>query len=95
MRLIATRKSQQRDALVDPWTVVNFSSGLATGLAEVSLGKAIGLIVLYEVGRSVLSSGKVKLFATPQQEIPENQVVDALVYLLGWKLGHAYHRSET
>jgi hypothetical protein len=93
MRLIATKKSQ-RDAVVDPWTAVSFGTGLATGLAEVSLGKAIGLIVAYEFASSVLTSKQVALFAPARREPAENQVVDALVYLVGWRLGTRWNRSE-
>jgi hypothetical protein len=34
MRIVATEKAHQNRAVVDPWTVVHFASGLALGLVN-------------------------------------------------------------
>jgi hypothetical protein len=35
MRIVALKKSDQNHAVIDPWTVVHFSTGLAIGLMNV------------------------------------------------------------
>ena len=49
MRLLATRKSEQNQATVDPWTVVHLSAGLALGLVGASLRWSLAAAITYEV----------------------------------------------
>ena len=47
--LIARSKADQNTAVLDPWTVVHFGVGLASGLVGLSAGASLTGAVLYEV----------------------------------------------
>jgi len=85
MKVVATRKDDQNVAALDPWTLVHFSSGLALGLMEVSLDKAIGVAVGYELGQD--------LFETSRPERPVNAVMDLVAFGVGHWLGGIWNRT--
>ena len=92
--LVATRKSDQNQALIDPWTAVHFGFGLAAGLMEVPWWLSIGGAVAYEVFEQQLertSAGKA-WFKTSGPESFGNAAVDVGVYAVGMYLGNAYNR---
>lgn len=95
MKLLATRKTDQNEAVVDPWTVVHFSSGLALGLIDLSLRKALPAAIAYELLEQVLERREVgqKLFVTSGPESLSNAVMDTAVFALGHWLGQNWNGS--
>lgn len=49
MKLVATRKSEQNTAALDPWTIVHLGTGLASGLMGVGFWTTFGGAVAYEI----------------------------------------------
>lgn len=95
MRLVATRKSQQNRAVLDPWSAVHFSSGLASGLIEAPFLPVLTLAVAYEVAEQYFErhpAGK-RLFKTSGPESSMNAVLDVVVFVGGYWLGRDYNRS--
>lgn len=95
MKPIATEKSQQNRAALDPWTAVHFSSGLALGLMEVPLVPALGLSLVYEAAEQVLERRDVgkDLFETSGPESLSNALVDVLVMVAGHRLGRLWNST--
>lgn len=95
MKIFAERKSEQNRAVVDPWTVVHFSAGLAMGLVNVPFGRSMVAAVAYEGIEQVFErhpDGQ-KFFVTHGPEVPMNAVVDVAVFALGHYLGTRWNRS--
>ena len=95
MDLIAWKKSQQNSSLLDPWSLVHFSTGLAVGLMGIGMGPAITGAVLYELAERPFEKadfGK-NFFNVSKPESPANSVVDVLVYSIGVLAGHRFNRS--
>jgi len=95
MRIVALKKSQQNHSVIDPWTIVHFSTGLAVGLMNVPFGRSVAAAVVYEgveqfVERHPLGQD---LLVTHGPEIPMNAVVDVTVFALGHYLGTLWNRS--
>jgi len=93
MKLLATRKSEQNRAALDPWTVVHFSTGLALGLMNADRSKAVGAAVGYELMEQYVERtdwGK-DLFETTRPEVPLNAVVDVAVFAVGHWLGRRWN----
>lgn len=95
MKIVATRKAEQNRAVLDPWTVVHFAAGLASGLVNAPLRVTLPLAVLYEVGEYVLESNDVgqEIFDTSGPEAVPNAVVDVAVFALGHELGSRWNRA--
>lgn len=95
MKIVATRKAEQNRAVLDPWTVVHFAAGLASGLVNAPLRVTLPLAVLYEVGEYVLESNDVgqDIFDTSGPEAVPNAVVDVAVFALGHGLGSRWNRT--
>ncbi len=93
--IVATRKSEQSVALIDPWTAVHGGTGLAAGLLGVPMTWALGVAIAYEgieyltqrspEGRNMWNVSKPERFG--------NQVVDVLVFAGGVYLGHKYNQT--
>jgi hypothetical protein len=95
LQLIATRKSEQNEAVVDPWTAVHFAAGLALGLVRFPFVHAVIGAALYEGAEQVMERSKVgqEAFHTSGPEIPMNAVVDIAVLALGHWLGTVWNDS--
>ncbi len=95
MKVIATRKSEQNNAAIDPWTVVHFGIGLGAGLMDFGFWKMMAVGAAYEIFEQALERsdfGK-DLFKTSGPENIPNVAVDLSVYALGIWLGHRWNRS--
>lgn len=95
MKFVATRKSEQNEAAIDPWTVVHFASGLAAGLIDMEASKAYSLAIVYEIGEQFFErdpEGQ-QFFRVSRPESLANSVVDVLVFIAGHKLGRAWNRT--
>lgn len=95
MKLVARRKAEQNVAVVDPWTLVHFSSGLAMGLMDLSLEKSLGMALGYEVVEQYVERQRwgQELFETSNPERPANAVMDVLVFGVGHWLGSRWNRT--
>jgi hypothetical protein len=95
MRILALNKSQQNHSVIDPWTVVHFSTGLAIGLMNVPFGPSVAAAVVYEGVEQIVERHPVgqKFFVTHGPETPLNAVVDVAVFALGHYLGSVWNRS--
>ena len=96
MKIVASRKAEQNRAVLDPWTVVHFAAGLASGLVNAPLRVTLPLAVLYEVGEYVLESNDVgqEIFDTSGPEAVPNAVIDVAVFALGHELGKRWNRTD-
>lgn len=95
MRLVASRKSQQNLAAVDPWTAVHVAAGLAAGLMEIPLRWALGAAVAYEVVEQVVerSPEGQEFFETSAPERVPNALVDLVALVVGHQLGRWWNRT--
>lgn len=96
LKIVATTKSEQNTAVLDPWTVVHFASGLVSGLVDAPLRVTLPLAVLYEMAEQAIESGEVgqEVFETTGPETLPNAVVDVGVFVLGHVLGRRWNRTE-
>jgi len=96
MRLIATEKSQQNRALLDPWSIVHFATGLAAGLAEIDARAAIGAAIAYEFVEQDLERREVgqDLFETSGPEHAANAAADVALFAAGLLLGRLWNRTD-
>jgi hypothetical protein len=95
MKFIATRKSEQNEAPVDPWTAVHVGVGLAFGLMDIPLRWAIAAAVAYELIEQVLErhpAGQ-ELLSTSRPESPPNAIMDTAVFIAGHRLGALWNES--
>jgi len=95
MKIVATKKSQQNRAMLDPWSVVHFATGLAAGLTEVDRTKAIGAAIAYEVLEQDLERRKLgqELFETSGPETVPNAIADVVLFAAGHLLGQLWNRT--
>ena len=94
-QLIAFRKSQQNQALLDPWSVVHFGVGLAVGLMGIRMKPAVVGAVLYEFAEAPFEKagfGKT-IFNVSKPETVGNAVLDVLVFALGVRAGHRFNAT--
>lgn len=93
MKLIATRKPEQNEAAVDPWTAVHLSAGLALGLMNVPRTWAVGASIVYEVTEQWFERrpwGQ-RFLATHGPESPLNVIADILAFVVGHRLGQLWN----
>lgn len=95
MRLVATRKSEQNDAVIDPWTMVHIGTGLAMGLMGFRAWPAFALAAGYEVLEQPFerSGFGQHTFKTSGPENVANSVMDVVVFMGAWYLGAAWNRT--
>jgi hypothetical protein len=95
MKIIATRKSEQNDAAIDPWTVVHFGVGLAFGLWGMPFLWSMFAAGAYEIFEQALERSEVgqTIFTTSGPENIPNVIVDLGVFALGHQLGRAWNDS--
>jgi hypothetical protein len=95
LKLVAKEKSEQNKAVVDPWTVVHFASGLALGLVNAPLKWWRPVAAAYEVAEQALErseAGK-EFFDTSGPEIVPNALLDLAVFAAGHELGRRWNRT--
>lgn len=95
MKVVATRKAEQNQAIVDPWTVVHFAMGLAAGLMNVPPALALGGAVAYEVAEHAFQRTEMgqAFFNTSGPEVIPNAVADVVVFAVGQYLGDQWNKS--
>jgi hypothetical protein len=95
MRIVATEKAHQNRAVVDPWTVVHFASGLALGLVNASLKWWLPVAVAYEVAEQYVERSDVgqEIFDTKGPENIPNALLDVAVFAAGHQLGRLWNRT--
>ena len=95
MKIVATEKAEQNRAVVDPWTVVHFASGLALGLVNQPLRWWLPVAATYEVLEHYFEASDVgqEVFDTSGPEIVPNAVLDLLVFAAGHQLGRLWNRT--
>lgn len=94
-KLIATSKSEQNRAALDPWTVVHLGMGLAAGLVDLHRETAFGAAVAYEVVEQFFErsrSGQ-EFFETSGPESLANVAADLGAFALGYWLGERWNRG--
>jgi len=94
--LIARTKTDQNQAILDPWSVVHLAAGLAAGLIEIPAAPALLGAIVYElVEQDIERSGLGKaLFRTSGPERGLNAVADVALFALGQRLGRAWNRTK-
>ncbi|MEN8375520.1 MAG: hypothetical protein ABFS34_08735 [Gemmatimonadota bacterium] len=95
MKLLATRKTDQNRAVIDPWTLVHFSAGLAAGLVRIPLRWTLPAAIAYELFEQYLERKKVgqEMFETSGPESIRNAVVDIAVLAAGQRLGEIWNET--
>lgn len=96
MKIVATKKAEQNRAVVDPWTLVHFASGLALGLMNAPLRLWLPLATTYEVMEHYFEKSDVgqEFFDSSGPEAVPNAVVDLAVFTAGHQLGRRWNRSK-
>lgn len=95
MKLIALKKDDQNRAMLDPWTVVHFSVGLAAGLMDVRRDVAVSSAAVYEVVEQWVERrpwGQ-ELFETSRPESVVNAAFDMAAFVVGHRLGELWNRN--
>ncbi len=96
MKIVATRKREQNEAVIDPWTMVHFSIGLALGLMNAPIRSSLVGAVAYEVVEQYFERvdiGK-ELFDTKGPEAIPNAIADLVVLAAGHQLGQMWGRTK-
>jgi len=96
VRLIATSKGEQNEALADPWTLVHAGAGLAVGLMGFSFRAALLGALAYELLEGPLERAEFgkNLFNVSKPESLGNQTVDVAVFMLAVTAGRAWNKTE-
>lgn len=95
MHLIARHKDHQNRAVIDPWTAVHLSTGLALGLMDVEFEKCLIAAFAYEIieqGAERQNWGQ-ELFRTNRPETLVNAAMDVVVFSVGHWLGSLWNRT--
>jgi hypothetical protein len=96
MKILATRKKEQNEAVLDPWTVVHFGVGLALGLMNAPLRASLAAAAAYELVEQYFErhdAGK-ELFDTKGPEAIPNAIVDLVVLAAGHQLGKMWNDTK-
>jgi hypothetical protein len=95
VKLLATRKAHQNRRGLDPWTVVHLSTGLALGLMDVPLRRAVAAAVAYEVVEQAFERVEVgqAFFKTSGPEALLNVALDVVVLAVGHRLGQMWNAT--
>lgn len=93
--LIATRKSEQNQAAIDPWTMVHFSMGLAAGLLKLPAVPVMVGAVAYDMIEHAFEDSKYgkQFFDVSGPETTANVVVDLSVFAVGYWLAARWNRT--
>lgn len=95
MKVVATRKEEQNEALVDPWTVVHLSTGLALGLMNAPRGPSLAAALAYEVAEQFVERRQwgERLFDISRPESLANAALDVVVFVIGHEAGRWWNRT--
>jgi len=95
MDIVATEKEQQNRAILDPWTVVHFSMGLAAGLMSLDRRWVLPAAVAYELVEQHLERSRLgqEVFRSSGPEDTGNAVADVAVFAVGHWLGERWNQS--
>lgn len=95
-KVIATRKAEQNQAAIDPWTAVHLSAGLALGLIDVPLRWALSASLAYEVAEQWFErrAWGQAFFVTSGPETLPNAIVDTTALLVGHRLGALWNETR-
>jgi hypothetical protein len=95
MKIIALEKKQQNEAAIDPWTVVHFSAGLAMGLMDIPLRRALAVSLTYEVVEQFMERRPIgeALFRVSRPETLPNAIVDMVTFAAGHRLGARWNET--
>ncbi|MGE0158204.1 MAG: hypothetical protein AB7T31_02260 [Gemmatimonadales bacterium] len=96
MKILATEKREQNVAVLDPWTVVHFSIGLALGLMNAPLRTSMIGAAAYELVEQYFERVDVgkELFDTRGPESIPNALLDLAVLAAGHQLGQMWNRRK-
>ena len=96
MKWLASSKDEQNRAVLDPWTIVHFGTGLAAGLTDAPPVPALTAAIAYEGAEQVMERKELwrELFKTSGPESRANAVMDILVFALGMWLGRLWNASR-
>jgi hypothetical protein len=89
VKIVATHKSEQNRAVIDPWTVVHFGAGLALGLTSMPRLPALGIAIGYELAEQWAERHEVgqDLFDVSGPESLPNALTDVAVFAIGYHFG--------
>lgn len=95
MKIIATRKQDQNEALVDPWSAVHATSGLAFGLTGIGILGSVAAAVMYDILEQLFERSRFgqKFFQTSGPESWGNVITDLVLFTGGWYLGNRWNTS--
>lgn len=95
MKIVAFEKQDQNEALIDPWSVVHFATGLAFGLVGFGGWKTLGAGVVWDIFEHFAEKAKFgqKFFNTSGPESWGNVATDLALFMGGWKLGQLYNST--
>jgi hypothetical protein len=93
VKLLASRKSEQNRAAIDPWTAVHLAAGLALGLTALPLRHALAAAAAYEVAEQVIErrAWGQSFFETSGPEVLSNALLDVTAFVTGHWLGRAWN----
>lgn len=91
--LVAQSKAQQNRAVLDPWSLVHLSFGLATGLMDWRLRNLLLVATAYEAVEQVAERTGVgqRFFKTSGPENYANSAADVVLAVAGWYLGRTWN----
>jgi hypothetical protein len=95
VKIVATSKAEQNEALIDPWTVVHVGFGLAAGLMGLNFYWSMAGATAYELIEPHLERTEAgqKFFNTSGPEHIGNAITDLGVFALGWYLGDKWNET--
>jgi hypothetical protein len=96
MKILATEKREQNQAVLDPWTVVHFGIGLALGLMNAPLRASLAAAVVYEIVEQYVERSEAgqELFDTSGPEVLPNAILDLVVLAAGHQLGQMWNTKK-
>lgn len=93
---IARDKSEQNQAVIDPWTAVHAGNGLAAGLMDLPPMPTFAVVGAYEIveqfwlERTAVGRG---LFKTSGPESLGNAIADIVFFGIGYYIGHKWNQT--
>jgi len=93
--IVARRKADQNQAVIDPWTAVHTAMGLAAGLMGLPFLPMMAAAVAYEVIEHSFEDSEAgqRFFDISGPETIGNVMADLAVFGVGWYLGAAWNTT--
>lgn len=82
MKIVATKKSEQNQAILDPWSIVHFATGLGAAIAYEFVEQGVER---QEVGQ--------ELFESSGPESVGNAIADVVLFAAGHALGRLWNST--